>query len=36
MKHLLKILPEYFEEVVKGSFGIEKSFVVMGLQNGFS
>ncbi|MFT5669070.1 MAG: hypothetical protein ACI9DK_003281 [Vicingaceae bacterium] len=83
MKHLLKILPEYFEEVVKGtktfevrkndrgfkvgdilelaeychsiqsftgrfcekkvsyileggSFGIEKGFVVMGLQNGFS
>ncbi len=83
MKHLLKILPEYFEEVVKGtktfevrkndrgfkigdvlilaeysisiqsftgrviekkvthilkggSFGINKDFVVMSLQNGFS
>jgi ASC-1-like (ASCH) protein len=83
MNHLLKILPEYFEEVVKGnktfevrkndrgfkvgeililaeycttmqsftgrviekkvtyileggSFGVEKGFVVMGLQNGFS
>ena len=83
MKHLLKILPEYFKEVVKGtktfevrkndrpfkvgdilvlaeycisiqsftgrvcekkvtyileggSFGVDKSFVVMGLQYGFS